>query len=270
MKKFLKTFVLCLVVAVFAVCGFAGCGKKIEGQDAETMIPPEEAFVEVDGYTGQEFVDFVNRPDVAAEFLDGYKFSYKGSVLLGIVPYKIVVGGRIQLFARGVFGDFNAHVTTIDGSTTIDIVGYVKDNTIYAQTKIKHNIWAENGDLTYDASGYASEVEGIFEIVKNAIHANETDVVEVLSVLDDNALSNKTKIYSQKTGCTTYSGIVDILLFAATFNEYNELVSIKGSATGAGSSPDFPLVMAFDYEAIDHSERINFPDDLDTYVAITK
>ncbi len=270
MKKFLKTFVLCLVVVVFAVVGFAGCGKKIEGQ-AEETLPPEEVFVEIDDYTSQEFVDFVNRIDVATEFLDGYKFSYKGSVLFGLSPYKIMLGGRIQLFARGVFGDFNAHVTTMDGSTTIDIVGYVKDDTIYAQTKIKHSIWSENGDLDYAPSGYAAEIEGIFEMVEKIVRANETDVVEILSYLDDSALSNKTKIYSEKTGCTTYSGMADVLLFAATFNEYNELVSIKTSAMGTeNSSATLPLIISVDYEAIDHSERIAFPDDLDTYVAITK
>lgn len=266
MKKFMKSFVLCLVVAVFAICGFAGCGKK-EEPTVPQAEPATESFVEYGTYTEDELKAYLDRDDVVKEFIDGYKFTIKGSTLFNVVPVEYVLTGRILLFARGVEGDFACHMVLLD-QTKVDVVGYIKDENIYAKTTVEQNLWAEqNGPFEYNPTDVEDTVGMIFEEIERMINFNDADVEDVLEILTQSEPS-KQKIHSKKTGNTTYMAMMDIIPFSATFNKYNELISVKMTIADTASG-QAPIIVTFDLEALDHSERIQYPDNLDIYKDIT-
>lgn len=265
MKKFLKSFVICLVVAVFAICGFAGCGKKEEPIVPQTE--PAESFVEYGTYTEAELKAYLDRDDVVKEFIDGYKFSVKGSVLFNVVPFEYVFTGRILLFARGVEGDFACHMMFMD-QTEVDVVGYIKDEKIYAKTTIEQNLWAEqDGPFGYNPTDVEESVNMVFGEIEKMLNFNDGDVKDILTVLTEMGTA-KQKIHSKKTGNTTYMAMLEIFSFSATFNKYNELISAKMIAADAASG-QVPIIVTMDFEALDHSERIQYPDNLDIYKDIT-
>ncbi|MBQ7327394.1 MAG: hypothetical protein IJX00_00305 [Clostridia bacterium] len=138
MKKFFKSFVLCLVVAVFAVCGLAGCGKK-QQEPAEpivetiTLAEMEEYFEENDSYLA--FVDgFAVKMKI--ESTNGQTFSY--------------IDGTVILY--NAYTDVRASVSLLS-QTNIKISGdaYLKEGDVYADINFSPKLWVEDG---YDIDGY--------------------------------------------------------------------------------------------------------------------
>lgn len=264
MKKIIKALALCFVVAVFAICGLAGCGKN--SGDPVTPTGEGQSEVYVKEYTKEDLEAYLVADGVVARFVDGYKFSLKTTALFGLTPAEYYITGNILLFARGVEGEFNCHITMLD-KTEIDIEGYVRDEKIYARTSVTQNLWAEQeGPYDYDPAEVKEQIEGVFDIVDRMLTLETSILTDLFAVLTSNT-SSKTKVYSDLTGNVTYTTILDGLVpVSATFNKYNELIDVKMLGTVNAAIESY---MTINIEAMDHSTRIDFPENLDSYIDMT-
>ena len=263
MKKFFKSFVLCLVVAVFAVCGFAGCGKKENDVEPQTVT---DDVVIYDTFERGDFQSYIERYDVVKKFVDGYKFNADLTIVAESVPVEFELSGRIMLFAHGLQGEFVCHTKSSE-NVQIDIAGYIKDGKIYGKVAIAENLQGqENGPFDFDGHRIKQQVEMIFGQVQNMINYSEDYIINAYSMLT--MAGDREKITNQTTGVVTYKGLLDgVLEVSASFNLYDELVAL--------TMPGYDLpfedieevsILTLTLEAIDHSERIDYPEDLNTYV----
>ncbi len=267
MKKFFRSFVLCLVVAVFAVCGFAGCGKKENA--VEPQVAPEDVVV-YDTFERGDFQSYIERYDVVKKFVDGYKFNAVLTIISDSVPVEFELSGRIMLFARGLEGEFVCHSKSNE-NIQIDIVGYIRDGKTYGQVEIAENLQgSQTGNFDFDGHRIKQQVEMIFNQVNSMINYSEDYIINTYSMFA--LTSSRQKITNQTTGVVTYKGLLDELLeVSVSFNQYDELVAL--------TMPGFDLpfeeiedvsILSLSLSAIDHSERIKYPEDLNAYVEMNR
>lgn len=256
MKKFFKSMALCLVVAVFAICCFAGCGKKDGKPAAETISETISA---------DDLLEYFETEDVYAEFVDGFNVTLK--IENNTAEKAVSLEGTVLLYAKGV-DVYTQSVMLSQPGIQMSGSAYCKDGDVYADVNFAPKFWVEDG---FSVDAYALQQQEIFssfvEIVKELPNINNFPTTIFERIFDDAAGGAEIeieKVTNIKTGATSYVVYFDDVHFVKFgFNKFHELSFFEiYTISDANGDEQFISVEMLE---VGHDTRIPFPDGYEDY-----
>lgn len=250
MKKVFKSLALSLIVAVFAICGLAGCGKKEE--------QPTEATV-VEEITAEEMIDILRAQEYLA-FVDGFTLSLNLKNVEDIA--ELSAAGTVILYNHGT--DLQATVYMV-ASTGITISGdvCVKDNNTYANIDFAPKFWIEEG---YDFDEYALQLgdttSEFLEVARNLPASNPYgffDQIAWFAYAGDEWTCEKTTSATGEVSYVIYFTEDRVNRVKFSFNKFNELSTFELFEIVDDGYVDIRM------EEVGHDVRISYPADYQNY-----
>ena len=271
MKKFFKSITLCLVVAVFAICGLAGCGKKEEEVPVEPAVDPTT----VETISAQDLYDFFEDNNVWLEFVDG--FSLQLSIDGIEAKQSVDVSAKVLTYYDRT--DLQASVQASVESkykVSTDIIWKDSDDNndendhVYVNFDYSSKGWVDPSasDVDLDKIDINKVVGNIVEMVKDlpAINTYPSRALYLASDMNEEIVVEKITI--GETGEVEYRVSFDngqYYLFG--FNQFNELAKFDAfvEAEIEGEAAYVEVKMG----ALYHNDRIFYPENIDEYIEIT-
>ncbi len=271
MKKFFKSITLCLVVAVFAICGLAGCGQKEEEVPVAPAIEPPT----VETISAQDLYNFFEEGNVWLEFVDGFNLQLS---IVGIEAKQ-----NVDLFAKVLTyydrTDLQASVqAAVESKYKIaaDIIWKNSDDdndqndNVYVNFDYSSKGWVDPSasDVDLDKIDINEVIGNVVEMVKDIPSINTYPSRALYLVFDAHEEAVVEKITNGETGTVEYKvsfGNGEYYLFG--FNQFNELAKfatyIEAEIEGETAYVEVKM------DALDHNDRIFYPENIDEYIEIT-
>lgn len=270
MKKFVKSFVLCLVVAACAVCGLAGCGKK-KVEENQQLEPVSDDVVEV--ISAEELFDYFEKENVFLEFVDGFSLQVDMRELDGGQHFNLTASVLMYYDRLDMQIKMEADVKS-KFDIAVDMIWKNSDDGNWENDHIYI-------DFDFGSKGYVTS--GASEVDLNLIDADEifTNTVAALKDLPTIntypsralylAFDSVDEVVVEKTtfedGQIEYKLNVGDQYYVYGFNKFHELAKFYASTEAVVEGEQVKVEVRM--IELGHDERISYPSNIEEYQNIT-